>query len=83
MAPIINRSYRCPATDGMLLVPFLKYLFVDEKHLHQRIKKDSYEFIKLIKMPLRINIPRVKIYSILNYPNKTIRAEIPIQNISP
>lgn len=79
MAPIINRSYRCPATDGMLLVPFLKCLFVDEKNLHQRVKKDSFEFMKLIKMPLRINIPRTKVYSILNYPNKILGQRFPFK----
>jgi len=79
MAPIINRSYRCPATDGMLLVPFLKYLFVDEKNLHQRVKKDSFEFMNLIKMPLRINIPRTKVYSILNYPNKLLGQRFPFK----
>lgn len=74
--PILNRSYRCSATDGTLLAPFMKCWFSDEKHLCEKVKKDSFEFMKLIKTPLKMNIPKIKVYSILNYPNKLLGEKI-------
>lgn len=79
MVPIINSSYRCPSTDGILLAPFMKCLFLDEKNLYKRVEKDSFEFIKLLKMPLRINMPRAKVYSILNHPNKLLGQRFPFK----
>lgn len=79
MTPIINKSYRCSATDGMLLVPFIKFLCLDEKNLHKKVEKDCFEFMKLLKEPLRINIPKTKLYSILNYPNKVLGQRLPFK----
>lgn len=70
--PILNKGYRCKAIDGILLTPFMKYWFSDEKNLNKKLKKDTYEFTNLIDKHLSINIPRMKIYSILNYPNKLL-----------
>lgn len=77
--PILNRSYRCSAVDGILLAPFMKCWFSDEKNLYKKVEKDSFEFINIIKKPLKINIPRVKLYSILNYPNKLLGNKFPFK----
>ena len=50
----------------------MKCWFSDEKNLKEKIKKDTYEFTVMIDKTLNINIPRIKIYSILNYPNKLL-----------
>lgn len=70
--PILNRGYRCKAIDGILLAPFMKCWFSDEKKLNEKLKKDSNKFTEMIDKPLNINIPRIKMYSILNYPNKLL-----------
>lgn len=68
--PVFNRGYRCKAIDGILLAPFMKCWFSDEKNLNKKVKKDIDEFTTIIGKPLNSNIPRIKLYSILNYPNK-------------
>lgn len=70
--PILNKGYRCKAIDGILLAPFMKFWFLDEKNLNKKLKKDTYEFTNMIDKSLNINIPRIKIYSIFNYPNKLL-----------
>lgn len=70
--PILNKGYRCKATDGILLAPFMKCWFSDEKRLKEKLKIDANKFIDLIDKPLKVDIPRIKIYSILNYPNKLL-----------
>ena len=70
--PIINKSYRCCATDGILLTPFMKYWFFDEKNLELKIIKDVSKFIELLKLPLKVAIPKFKLYTPLNYPNKLL-----------
>lgn len=47
--PVFNRGYRCKATDGILLTPFIKYWFSDEKKLNEKVKTDSTEFADFIK----------------------------------
>lgn len=69
---IINRSYRSPATDGILLAPYMKCWFSEERNLGQEVKNDSLKFMELIKRPLKIDIQRIKVYSILNFSNKLL-----------
>lgn len=63
-------GYRCSATDGILLVPQIKYIANKEKNINEKIKKDINEFE--IEKSMNCNIPRYKWYSLLNYPNKWI-----------
>ena len=70
--PVFNRGYRCKAIDGILLAPFMKCWFSDEKELIERVKTDTTEFAEMIGKPLNIKIPKIKLYSILNYPNKLL-----------
>lgn len=68
-----NSGYRAPATDGVLLLPPLPFMFKYEKRLINKIKAD----VQLIKSILKNEspsavIPRFKLYSVLNYPNKAL-----------
>lgn len=72
IVPILNKSYRCAATDGILIAPFMNIWFRNEKTLEDKIIKDCTAFIKLLTVSYRIAIPRFKLYSILNYPNKLL-----------
>lgn len=68
--PIMSKSYRCAATDGSLIAPFMDYWFRHEKGLDKKVLGDVCEFTRLLEKPIVTNIPRLKLYSILNYPNK-------------
>ncbi len=77
--PIINRSYKCPATDGMLLAPFMKYWFSYKNNLWEQITADCFEFVKHLKGQPKAVIPKIKLYSILNYPNKVLGHKFPLK----
>lgn len=68
--PVMGKSYRCAATDGTLIAPFMNVWFHHEKKLYKKVKRDVNDFTQLLSKPLVSNVPRFKIYSILNYPNK-------------
>jgi ferredoxin len=71
IVPIVTNSYRCSAIDGMLLTPSIKRFRKPEKNLDDKINKDCIKFIHKIQVGNDIAcIPRFKLYSILNYPNK-------------
>ena len=70
MIPILSKSYRCSATDGMLLAPFMKFWFKNEKHLLPKLERDALNFIEKIGDPVQLDMPKEAPYSILNYPNK-------------
>jgi len=70
--PINHRVFwGCPAADGTLLAPVIKWFYRFPKDLDENIAKDidtyCYGVENGVVMP---NIPRFKLYSILNYPNK-------------
>lgn len=44
--------------------------FCHEKRLDDKVENDVSTFIRYCNRPIIANIPRFKIYSILNYPNK-------------
>ena len=67
---ILSKSYRCSATDGTLLIPHMNMWFCHEKRLDDKVENDVSTFIRYCNRPIIANIPRFKIYSILNYPNK-------------
>lgn len=75
--PILNRSYRCSATDGTLLAPFMKCWFSHEKNLEKKVCQDALRFIKMDKRNCSPVIPWVKWYSALNFLNKWIGKRFP------
>lgn len=70
--PIHSASYRCSATDGMLLAPFMECWFKNEKNLQTKIEKDFSAFIKKLKSHSKSDVPKSKWYTLLNYPNKML-----------
>ncbi len=70
--PIHYASYRCSATDGMLLTPFMDCWFKDEKNLQMKIKNDLNIFLNKLKSNSKSDIPKSKWYAPLNYPNKLL-----------
>lgn len=70
MLPVLTRSYRCAATDGVLMAPFMNIWFKHERKLYEKITIDTSSFIKQRNKLVKVAIPRFKLYSILNYPNK-------------
>lgn len=65
---VMSSSYRCSATDAILMVPLINFFSRHEKKLWNKIKYDANKFNYLKQVDLQI--PRFKLYSILNYPNK-------------
>ena len=74
---ILSKSYRCAATDGVLIAPTMNIWFCHEKRLDKKVEHDVSAFIRHCNDPIIANIPRFKIYSILNYPNKFFNASMP------
>ncbi|MCX7709678.1 MAG: flavodoxin family protein [Clostridia bacterium] len=65
--------YKAPATDGTLLLPSINFIYKFEKDIADRIRKDIGRIRGLIETETsRIDWPRFKLYSILNYPNKVL-----------
>lgn len=69
--------YRCPASDGTLLAPWMPSLFKFEKGIGQKVQSS----IDLIRESFQLEesvecIPQFKGYSILNYPNKLAGAKL-------
>lgn len=64
-------SFRCPASDGVLLLPNCKALYRFEKDLNKKLIRSVEEIIQLFNKSSHIvKIPRWKCYSVLNYLNK-------------
>ena len=72
IVPIHSASYRCSATDGMLLAPFMECWFKDERDLKLKIKRDTDVFIEKLISHSKAEIPKTKWYTLLNYPNKKL-----------
>lgn len=70
--PIYSASYRCSATDGMLLTPFMDCWFRNERDLQIKIKNDFITFISRLKSHSKADIPKSKWYAPLNFPNKML-----------
>jgi len=68
--PVLHRSFNgCPAADGSLIAPFIKRFFRFSRNLDKTILLDVNSFYNKAE-DTKLNIPRLKLYSILNYPNK-------------
>lgn len=69
--PVQGSSYRCKAVDGMLLTPKIKIFLTYEKDIEARIAKECNQFMNtLTAKNVVARIPRFKLYSIINFPNK-------------
>lgn len=73
---IHSASYRCSATDGILIAPFIDYRFENEKELHSKIAHDFTVFLLKLKLHSKADIPKSKWYAFLNYPNKMLGKSI-------
>ncbi len=69
---VLSRSYRCPATDGLLLFPRLNCLARFEHKLVKTIERDVRDAQLRFSFEEKEQIPSFNLISILNYPNKII-----------
>ena len=75
LVAVYDNWYRMAATDGTLLAPNFSFFQTFEKNLVENIKRDILHFISLDYLGNKENpkrIPRVKLYSLVNYPNKKL-----------
>lgn len=71
LIPVLSRSFRCPATDGSLVAPIFKIWFQFEKNINLKISKEADRILEEFnKEQYTMKIPRFKLYSLINYPNK-------------
>jgi ferredoxin len=72
---IMDKSYRSPASDGALIAPFIQRFFAFEKNLQRKVAYDCIAFLKELEKAEKAKkargyIPRFRLTSILNAPNK-------------
>lgn len=68
---IMYREYRSPASDGVLLAPFVHRFFTFEKELEEHIRQDCQDFLALLEHDHNSHfIPRLRLSGILNAANK-------------
>lgn len=71
--PIKDRDYRTPASDGALILPFIKRFFYFEKNIYTKIHLDCMDFLEQVQTKqLYGYIPRFRFSSVINAPNKFI-----------
>lgn len=70
---VLDTAFRMPAVDGMLLTNKIKFLERCEKNIRGKVEKKCDTFLHIINTGnFQKKIPRFKLYSILNYPNKIV-----------
>lgn len=68
-----SRSFRAPASDGILLMPQCKSFMKFEKNISYKVKKCAEQAEELfLSNDIELKLPKRKWYSILNYPNKLV-----------
>lgn len=66
-----SRSFRAPASDGILLIPQCKGFMKFEKNISLKAQQCAKNAAELFAMgEIKLKLPRWKFYSVLNYPNK-------------
>lgn len=70
--PITHASYRCAATDGILLAPGMKVWYGSENNIRSRIREDTGAFLRRLEENAACDIPGYKWYAPLNYPNRML-----------
>lgn len=68
--PVAHASYRCSATDGILLAPWMKRWYENEKELPEKIKRAAEAYLRLLNNGAKQDMPGCKWYAPLNFPNK-------------
>jgi Flavodoxin len=77
---LADNSYKTPASDGVLIIPFVKSLFSFEKGLEEKIIVDCKKFLECLEQKnWQGYIPSFQLSSILNAPNKMIGKRITFQ----
>jgi len=67
---VLDRDYRSPASDGSLIVPFVQRFFEFDRQLARKVRLDSRLFLKKITNSAKGYVPRFRLSSIINAPNK-------------
>ncbi len=66
-------AYRSPAADGTLLLPGLPFMYTFKKRITVKLREDINQVENIINSNnYKVQIPRFKFYSILNFPNKAL-----------
>jgi len=77
---LLDREYRAPASDGTIIVPFVKRFFAFEKDIEKKIEGDCAAFLELLnKGEHKGYIPRFRLGSIVNGPNKWLGQRITLK----
>lgn len=69
---VYDTAYRSPASDGTLIVPFIKRFFEFEKKYYAKIYQDCKNFLTIIDKEYKEYIPHFKLSAVINSPNKLI-----------
>ena len=71
MVTVMDKEYKSLASDGVLIFPFIKWLFQFENNLEMKICKDCTFFRGLAEQEkMQSYIPSFRLGSIINAPNK-------------
>ncbi len=71
------KAYRCPASDGTLVWPWLSFLFSFQKDLSTVLARDIQAALGCLNSPpAQSKLPRFRLHSIPNYPNKVLAQRI-------
>lgn len=67
---VYSTGYRMPATDGVLLMPTIKWLQSCEKNIEEKLVKDCLKAKEAFEKPVFVRKwPRITLHGILNTPN--------------
>lgn len=69
---VYDTAYRSPASDGTLIVPFIKRFFEFEKKYYAKIYQDCKNYLTIIDKKYKGYIPHFKLSAVINSPNKLI-----------
>lgn len=70
---VLDRGYRAPASDGALLLPFVRRFYQYERDLPEHIASDVGKFIKMLYLcKSQGYLPAFRFASIWNAPNKFV-----------
>lgn len=70
LCPVRSSSYRCSATDGILLAPFVPCWFSNERGLGERLSRDARGFLRMVEGGWRREMPPLRLHGLLNLPNQ-------------
>ena len=66
-------DYRAPATDGSLIFPPFKFMYKYERNIAANILQDIEKIKNILSVEdFKCKLPHIKLYTLLNYPNKLL-----------